>query len=166
MLSHICDEFVQTCTVLDGWDVRILSLMCDEGVVESGGEGDREDVSGDVFDGEVAAEKDLSGESEAEGVDGCDGDEAVEFDEGGDEDGDCGEGWWAEFGEDRGEEPVESYGPESGAKVFVEEPGEVEWEEADGQACGDGDEQKKRGDRSAAARRWKGCALSHAVDSR
>ncbi len=116
-------------------------LACDEGVVEGGGEEDREDVGGDVFDGEVAAEKDLSGEGEAEGVEGYDGDEAAEFEESGDDNREGGEGWWAEFGEDRGEEPVESYCPESGAKVFIEEPGEVEWEEAHGEADGDGDEE-------------------------
>ena len=54
-------------------------MACDEGVVERGGEGDGEDVGGDVFDGEEAAEEDFSGEGETEGVDGCDGDETAEF---------------------------------------------------------------------------------------
>lgn len=64
----------------------------------------------------------MAGEGEAEGVDGCDGDEAGEFEEGGDGDGQRGEGQGAEFREEGGEEPVEGYGPEEGAQVFVEEP--------------------------------------------
>jgi hypothetical protein len=40
------------------------------------GKGNGEDVGGDVFEGEEAAEEDLAGEGLAEGVDGRDGDEA------------------------------------------------------------------------------------------
>ena len=109
-------------------------------MVECCGEGDGEDVGGDVFDGEVSAEENFAGEGEAEGVDGCDGDEAGEFECGGDGDCECGEGWWAELREDCGEEPVEGCGPEDGAKVFVEEPWEVEREKAHGETDGDGDD--------------------------
>jgi hypothetical protein len=63
----------------------VCSLEID--VVKSRGEGDGEDVGGDVFNGEEAAEDYLSGEGLAEGVDGCDGDEAGELEEGGDDDG-------------------------------------------------------------------------------
>lgn len=99
-----------------------MSVACEEGVVERSSEGDGEEVGGDVFEGEVTAEEDLAEEGEAEGVDGCDGDEAGDFDDGCDGDRECGEGLWAEFGKKRGEKPVEGYGPEDGAQVFVEEP--------------------------------------------
>ena len=117
-----------------------------EGDCESYGE----KVGGDVFEGEVAAEEDFSGEGEAEGVDGGDGDEAAEFEQGGDEDGDCCDGAWAEFGEECGEEPVEGYGPERGAEIFVEEPGEAEGEQAHGEADWDGDEEDEEGGQRAA----------------
>src|ERR1700686_1959472 len=119
-------------------------------MVKSGGEGDGYDVGGDVFEGEVAAEEDFAGEGQAEGVDGGDGDEAAEFEQGGDGDGDCGDGAWMEFGEDRGEEPIECYGPEDGAEVFVEEPWEAEGEQAYGQADGDGDEEEGEGGKRSA----------------
>lgn len=124
-------------------------------MVKCGGEGDREDVGGDVFDGEVAAEEDFSGEGEAEGVDGGDGDEAAEFEQRGDDDGECGKGWRAEPGQERGEEPVEGDSPENGAEVFVEEPGEVEGEKAHGQADGDGDDEEDKGGERAAHLRFR-----------
>src|SRR6266576_1418516 len=101
-------------------------------MVEGGGECDGEDVGGDVFEGEVAAEEDCSGEGQAGGVDGGDGDEAAELEHGGYEDGDCCDGYRAKFGEECREEPVECDGPEGGAEVFVEEPGEAEGEQAYG----------------------------------
>jgi hypothetical protein len=52
-------------------------------MVNCGGEGDGEDVGGDVFEGKEAAKEDLAGEGETEGVDGCDRDEAGEFEESG-----------------------------------------------------------------------------------
>ena len=73
--------------------------MGEEGVVQGGGEGDGENVCGNVFEGEVSAEEDLACEREAEGIDGGDGDEAAEFDQGGDRDGERGQRLWAKFGE-------------------------------------------------------------------
>ncbi len=39
------------------------------------------------------------------------GTEAAEFDQSGDDDGECGDGEWAKFREECGEEPVEGDGP-------------------------------------------------------
>ena len=106
------------------------------------GEGDGENVGGDVFDGEVAAEEDFAGDGQAEGVDWGDGNEAAELEQGGDNDGDCCDGYGAKFGEDCGEEPVECDRPEDGAQIFIEEPWEAEWKQSNREADGDGDEQE------------------------
>ena len=119
-------------------------------VVEGGGEGDGEDVGGDVFEGEVAAEEDHPCECLAEDVDGGDGNEAAEFKQGGDDDGEGCEGAWVAFGQECGQEPIEGDGPEGGAEIFVEEPGEVEGEQAHGEAEGDGDEEEDEGGEGAA----------------
>src|SRR5580700_10048227 len=60
------------------------------------------------------------------------------------------EGSWAKFWEECGEKPVEGHGPEDGAEVFVEEPGEMEGEEEDGEADWDGDEKDGEGNEAAA----------------
>jgi hypothetical protein len=132
--------------------------MCKKKLVKCCDKRDGEDVGNDVFGGEVAAEEDLAGKGQAEGVNGGDGDEATEFDHGGYGDREYGGGERAEFGEEGGEEPVECDGPEGGAEVLVEEPGKVEREVTDGEADGDGDEEKKEADDSANRVSW-----SHAL---
>jgi hypothetical protein len=86
----------------------------------------------------------------AEGVERCDGDKAAELEHGGGGDGECGYDLRAQFGEESGEGPIECDRPESRAKVFVEDPREVEGEEAHGEAKGDANEEEdERGDGAA-----------------
>ena len=123
-------------------------------LIYQGGAGDGEEIDNNVFDGEETAEKNLTGEGEAEVVDRPDRDQAGEFDCEGCECGDGGEGFRIEAGEQGCDEPVERYCPEEGAEVFVEEPGEVEWGVADGQADGDGDEEDEQRGEGAAHAGW------------
>ena len=115
-------------------------------MIECRGNEDGEEVGGDVFEGEEAAQEDFSGEGEAEGVNWGQRDEATELEDDGDEDGECCDGSCAASGEKCGKEPVEGYGPEEGAEVFVEEPWQAQGEQTHGQANRYGDDEQERAD--------------------